>query len=79
MAAARRCDRCGCFYEQYGVKNNSNNVNGIATLNIDRHGKYFIHQPKDLCPQCMNFFTQWLGGNDDGHCKTEITNQIEEA
>ena len=74
MATARKCDRCGCFYEEYNTRNDAKNTNGIMMLNIDMRRKYFSHDIKDLCPRCMEFLVQWLGGEQDGHCEAEISN-----
>lgn len=62
MANAVKCDRCGRFYDNYNMRNNEDNINGIMTLNIDMNRKYFSHRAIDLCPECMKSFKQWLGG-----------------
>ena len=40
MALAKKCDRCGKFYEEYNTKYDGKNINGILLLNIDCHEKY---------------------------------------
>jgi|GEM_PF-2978496 len=39
---ARKCDRCGKFYEPYKEKNECNmaNVNGVAFVHIDTDSTY---------------------------------------
>lgn len=59
MGYAKKCDRCGKFYEPYNVENDSENINGITTLNIDHKGCYFSHNVIDLCPDCKNSFEAW--------------------
>ena len=59
MAAAKKCDRCGKLYELYNIKNDSKNINGIMTVNIDHYGEYYDHKPKDLCPECKDSFDEW--------------------
>lgn len=74
MSVAKKCDRCGRFYEEYNIKNDSSNINGIMKLNVDRHQKYFGHDVIDLCPECTESFKRWLGGEHDGYCKAKISN-----
>lgn len=35
MSNARKCDRCGNFYKEYGVLNDCKNPNGIMFISID--------------------------------------------
>ena len=60
MATARKCDRCGLYYDEYNVKYNAEKINGINLLNIDSNDKYFSHGPHDLCPACSNDLMKWL-------------------
>lgn len=60
MAFAKKCDRCGKLYEEYNIKNDSKNINGIQTLNIDYKRKFYSHKPFDLCPECKDSFEKWL-------------------
>ena len=60
MALAKKCDRCGNFYESYNTTNDSKNINGIMTLNLDEQGRYYEHKPLDLCPNCKDSFEKWL-------------------
>lgn len=61
MAIARRCDRCGSYYNEYNTKQNSaEKINGINLLNIDSNNNYFTHGPYDLCPACSNELMKWL-------------------
>lgn len=50
---AKKCDRCGAYYELYGVKNDAQNCNGFMMLNIDKEDMYCKHEKIDLCPDCM--------------------------
>ena len=34
MATARKCDRCGLYYDSYNDKNNAEKINGIMLINI---------------------------------------------
>ena len=62
MANARKCDRCGKLYEGYNTENDSENINGIRTLNIDYQRMCYSHEAMDLCPECMESFWGWLRG-----------------
>ena len=60
MANARKCDRCGLYYNEYNVKYNAEKINGINLLNIGWNNKYFSHGPYDLCPTCSDELMKWL-------------------
>ena len=64
MAMAKKCDRCGKFYETYNTRNNRENISGIMTLNLDDQGKYYYHEPLDLCPECKDAFEKWMKNGD---------------
>lgn len=55
MARVRRCDRCGKYYEPY---ENRDNAIGTVTFNMDDE-EIVVEEYKDLCPECMNEFTDW--------------------
>ena len=60
MALVKKCDRCGKFYEAYNTAKDSENINGIMTLNLDDQRKYYSHDPLDLCPECKDAFEKWF-------------------
>lgn len=60
MATARKCDRCGLYYDEYNVKDNAEKINGINLLIVDSDNRYFSHGPRDLCPACSNELMKWL-------------------
>ena len=60
MAIAKKCDRCGLYYDEYNNKNNAEKINGINLLIIDSDNRYFSHGPRDLCPACSNELMKWL-------------------
>ena len=57
---AKKCDRCGKFYEQYNVKSDSKNINGLCTMNIDSRQRYYSHELIDLCQDCSTELINWL-------------------
>lgn len=72
MAFAKKCDRCSKLYEEYNTKQDSTKFNGITTLNLDHHGKYYTNAPLDLCPECKGSFDQWLfAGKSAGEIRKE--------
>ena len=50
---AKKCDRCGTYYELYNVQHNAKKTNGIVFVNIDASSQYFTNTTIDLCPKCM--------------------------
>lgn len=65
MGLAKKCDRCGKFYDEYNSAEDDKNINGIMTLNIDKQGRYYNHKPLDLCPFCKCSFEKWLNKKGD--------------
>ena len=57
---AKKCDRCGTFYEEYNIKKSSKCINGLMLLNIDSQQSYFTHGPYDICPKCTEEFMKWF-------------------
>lgn len=60
MSLAKKCDRCGKFYESYNMKRDSKNINGIMFLNLDDKQKYYAHGAIDLCPECTTELMKWF-------------------
>ena len=60
MATARKCDRCGSYYDSYNIINNSEKINGIMLINIYSDNRYFSHGSRDLCPACSNELMKWF-------------------
>ena len=60
MATAKKCDRCGSYYDEYNVQYNAEKINGINLLIIDSNNGYFSYGPHDLCPACSNEFMKWF-------------------
>lgn len=67
MAFAKKCDRCGKFYDEYNTKKDNKKFNGVMTLNIDFQRDYYSNDPVDLCPKCMESFEQWLFADEQLH------------
>lgn len=51
MSRARKCDKCGAFYEPYRTN--------IAILSRDSLSADGL----DLCPDCMDTFKKWLNND----------------
>lgn len=57
MADAKKCDRCGAYYDKYGDRDHAN---AICVENDDFAGKVPCDKKYDLCPSCMAFIHEWL-------------------
>lgn len=56
MAVARKCDRCGTFYDIP----KTGEVSGICWM----YGVETVGSPRDLCPKCTDELSDWMeGGN----------------
>lgn len=66
MSMIKKCDRCGATYELYNVCSSEEKPNGFMFLNIDIRMKYYSHNPKDLCPECMEEFRDWFVEGNGG-------------
>lgn len=60
---AKKCDRCGGYYDCYHGKFNGlmRRVNGIILADINDNSKAY-NESKDieLCPNCLNDFQSWM-------------------
>ncbi len=54
MSLAKKCDRCGRLYVNYGEKDRD--ANGIMPVHIDDYGSVRSKNAVDLCPQCNEEF-----------------------
>lgn len=56
MANAKKCDRCGKYYDVYnGTDTGMNETNGVASVKGNKHVKLY-----DLCPECNTEFKKWI-------------------
>lgn len=60
MASAKKCDRCGKFYDVYNSANSNKKINSLIRANTDGKRQYFAQEIIELCPECMNVFEVWL-------------------
>ena len=56
MSKAKKCDRCGAFYEPY--KTDINIITGVIITTDSLKTDGF-----DLCPDCMDTFKKWLNND----------------
>lgn len=54
MSDARKCDRCGRFYDIYGQANNA-----VGFRFVNKWGGR-LQEIYDLCPDCMEELKDWL-------------------
>ena len=56
---ARKCDRCGKFYESSDMIDNSE-MNGIYIISVKKFCvRESIIEDIDLCRECMNSLIKW--------------------
>lgn len=56
MSVARKCDRCGKYYELSRKKE----TNGIITMERFISGSYQQNEAYDLCKECREQVLRWL-------------------
>ena len=59
MAIARKCDRCGKFYEHY-PKGNRMQYNGVKRIYRSINGSLENELSYDFCPECMAAFDEFM-------------------
>ena len=59
MAIARKCDRCGKFYEYY-PKGNKVQANGVQRIYREKSGCLRYETTFDFCPECMAAFDEFM-------------------
>ena len=59
MAIARKCDRCGKFYEYY-PKGNKVQHNGVQRIYRHKNGNLGYETTFDFCPECMSAFDEFM-------------------
>lgn len=61
MALAKRCDRCGKFYEYYIT---TDKVNAVGLFKISQNGNIWAPDKSgyDLCPECLREFEDFMKG-----------------
>lgn len=65
MMRARKCDRCGKFYDHYNGSQqfkNGERANALSLIDHDLDGKYWSRMTLDLCPACMGGFETFIRG-----------------
>lgn len=66
MADCKKCDRCGTFYEYYGVEDDSNRLyNGMANsmcfcFETSVAGNVYEKQKIDLCSNCFRDLVHFI-------------------
>ena len=61
MALAKKCDRCGIYYEQRNILFKKQWINGIMLVDRKENNEsQFGRMNMDLCPTCLNRLAEWL-------------------
>ena len=69
MSMAKQCDRCNKLYMPHhvNVRNKKTKANGFIIIDRnDDNSNYYIREYVDLCPECMDTFTNWLNEFAEG-------------
>ena len=59
MADAKKCDRCGVFYEYYPIKVGED-FNGVTTTHTHKDRNRYSVDHLDLCQNCSTSLKKWL-------------------
>ena len=66
MANAKKCDRCGQFYDNYPIGNSVGIYNGIRRVRKDEFGSIMAERETiDLCEKCMSEFAEFLSNRKE--------------
>lgn len=62
MAVARKCDRCGKFYDHYPIGDVPGVYNAVRRYRkcSETTQQSFETNIKDLCPECMEAFDKFM-------------------
>jgi hypothetical protein len=62
---AKKCDRCGKFYDHYDGSQqfkNGERANALILIDRDLDKKYWSRKSYDFCPACMEEFEKFVRG-----------------
>lgn len=60
---AKKCDRCGKFYESYDGSRefkNTKRSNAVILIDSDLDNKHWYHESFDLCQNCMRKLEKFI-------------------
>lgn len=57
---AKKCDRCGKFYDEYNTKSFNCDPNIVTLHQKLNDGICYLVKDYDLCPECMAELQEWL-------------------
>ena len=61
MGLAKKCDRCGIYYEQRNILFKKQWINGIVLVDRKENNEsQFGRVNMDLCLECLNSLVDWL-------------------
>ena len=64
MALARKCDRCGNFYNPYISRTIKGDFNALKLINCYLTNDFYSNRIYDLCPDCLDSFIKWLNNEN---------------
>lgn len=60
MSLAKKCNRCGAYYDYTSNGGVEKQYNGVVTVWIDSTGNFSNKEKLDFCPKCKDGFYRWL-------------------
>lgn len=63
MALARKCDRCGNFYNPNISRTNKGEFNALKLINRYLTDDFYSIRIYDLCSDCLDSFIKWLNND----------------
>ena len=55
MADAKKCDRCGAFYEKYYPGKHGTPFNGLDLMRFGPRDEEYLAARLELCPACADY------------------------
>lgn len=65
MALAKRCDKCGNFFEPYEGSIDGMKCNAVVTSCVAPDGDWHTRKKYDLCGDCLDSFAKWFSGHSE--------------
>ena len=65
MANAKKCDRCGEYYQEREMNAIESLVNSFSPITATTSKTDVIEELIDLCPKCSKSLRKWMGGKEE--------------
>lgn len=61
---AKKCDKCGKFYDEYSTKSYDAEPNAILLVQNQENKETYCCKQYDLCRECMENLREWFKEGD---------------